>query len=209
METGIVTEYVAMCDTCNWKGHKFGNIANANSEASLHRANFRHEEVIVSEAQIDTTKVANNEIGEEEAKLLFIRKSAQEAYEKGEVVESTKAILKTIVEISLVSNMTKEEIGLHIGNLEKARMFLAAFTQGLQIGYAKEAEPIFKAKREKERLERIVNKISGKDKKVNDLIELARSLASKESTGSIIGKASKTTCPKCNKEVFSLEYHTC
>jgi hypothetical protein len=149
---------------------------------------------------------------EEEAKLLFIRKSAQEAFEKGEIIESTKGILKEIVELTIVSNMTKEQIGLHIGNLEKARSFLAAFTQGLQIGYAKEAEPIFKAKAEKKRLEKLAEKlgISSKDKKVNALIEMARNLASDHiEEPKAKPTLTKQVCEKCNKEVYSLKYHTC
>lgn len=211
METGVVLEYMAHCSKCLWHGRKYGNKANANAEADLHKTNFKHEDVEVIEESIDNNKVANTQMSEHEAKLLFIRKSAQEAFEKGEILEATRTILKTIVEVSLVSNMTKEEIGVHIGKLEQARSYLAAFTQGLQIGYAKEQEPIFRAKREKERRERLASKlVSSKDKKVNELIEMARNLASNP-TGEITPKPvlTKQVCEKCNKEVFSLKYHTC
>ncbi len=149
---------------------------------------------------------------EEEAKLLFIRKSAQEAYEKGDIEESTKGIFKEIVKEVFVGSMTKEEIGMHISRLEKARTFLAAFTQGLQIGYAKEAEPLFKAKREKERRERLDSKLTTKDKKVNDLIALARDLAEKkveEKVNTNTSSVKKEICPNCKEETFSLEYHNC
>lgn len=212
METGVVLEYVARCGKCLWHGRRYGNKANADAEASLHIANFKHEDVEVTEESIDKDMQVSSKINEHEAKLLFIRQSAQEAFEKGQILEATKTILKTIVEVSLVSNMTKEEIALHIGKLEEARQYLAAFTQGLQIGYAKEAEPIFKARAEKRRQEKLAAKLtSSKDKKVNELIEMARNLASNPA-GELVKPAStvtKQTCPKCNKEVFSLKYHTC
>lgn len=207
METGVVIEYIAKCDTCKWHGRKFGNKANATDEANHHIANAKHEDVEVSEITVNNN---HPEMSEEESKLLFIRKSAQEAYEKNEVLEATKGILKTIVEVSIVSTMSKDEIGLHIARLEKARAFLAAFTQGIQIGYAKEAEPIFKAKREKEKQEKLANKLAGsKDKKVNDLIELARKLASGEVTEKPKVIVQKQVCDKCKKEVFSLKFHNC
>ena len=154
---------------------------------------------------------------EEEAKLLFIRKSASEAYAKGEIQEATKDILKLIVEVSIVNSMTKEEVGLHIKNLETARAFLASFTQGIQQGYANEVEPIFKAKREKEKKERVLAKTSGNssDKKVNDLIKLAQSLAIDSSSGELVNTSkpiitvTKVKCDKCMKETFSLKYHKC
>lgn len=208
METGVIVEYTAKCSECNWHGHKFGNRANANAEANMHIANLKHEEVEVSESEIK-----NNypEMTEEEAKLIFIRKSAQEAFEKGEIEEATKGILKVIVEITFVSNMTKEEIGSHIGNLEKAKAFLAAFTQGLQIGYAKEAEPIFKAKREREKQQKLAEKLtSSKDKKVNELIEMARRLSlGEDSSQKPKVVASKVKCEKCGNEVYSLKFHKC
>lgn len=148
---------------------------------------------------------------EEEAKLIFIRKSATEAYANGEIESATKDILKTVVELIVVNSMSKDLIAEHIGNLEIARSFLAAFTQGLMTGVASEAEPIFKAKHEKERKEKLAAKIvSAKDKKVNELIEKARELAmnptlasSKKST------ITKQICEKCKREVFSLKFHKC
>jgi len=151
---------------------------------------------------------------EEEAKLLFIRKSATEAYANNEIAQATKTILVSICEISIVASMSKEEISSHIANLEKARSFLAAFTQGLVTAYQSELEPIFKAKHEKEKREKLANKTtSNKDKKVNELIEKARQLALNPLTGKLENPnkkvITKVTCEKCNKEVFSLKFHKC
>lgn len=156
-------------------------------------------------------------MSEEEAKLLFIRKSAQEAYEQNNIKEATKSILKEIVVTSTVNSMSREEIGLHIANLEKARSFLAAFTQGLMIGLSTELEPIFKAKRIKEAREKTIAKSSGslsaKDKRINDLVEMARnlSLASNESAKEAkpIKETTKVVCPTCGNETFSLKFHKC
>ena len=152
------------------------------------------------------------EMSEEEAKLLFIRKSATEAYEKGEIKEATKFILTTIVEIATVSNMSKEDIAQHIGNLEKARSFLASFTQGLQIGYVTEIEPKIKARNEKKRADAVLAKagISKSDKRVNEIIEMARKFASQSDETKVQKNiVTKIKCEKCNKEVFSLKFHTC
>lgn len=159
-------------------------------------------------------------MSEEEAKLLFIRKSAQEAYEQGNIAEATKEILKEIVVTSTVNSMTREEIGLHIANLEKARSFLAAFTQGLMIGLSTELEPIFKAKRIKEAREKAIakssNSASTKDKRVNDLVELARNLSevnlvekSEETTKPNPKRLVKSTCDKCNESVWFIDKHVC
>lgn len=166
-----------------------------------------------SEPQVSLTETIKNypEMTEEEAKLLFIRKSAQEAFEKGEIEEATKGILKVMVEVTFVGNMTKEEIAQHIGNLERAKSYLAAFTQGLQIGYAREQEPIFKARAEKRRQEKLAEKLtSSKDRKVNELIEMARKLSLGEDASQTPKvKANKVKCEKCGNEVFSLKFHKC
>lgn len=154
-------------------------------------------------------------MSEEEAKLLFIRRSATEAFEKNEIESSTKSILVSIVEISTVSSMTREEIGMHIANLEKARSFLAAFTQGLMIGYANAEEPKIKAKKAKEQREKLLSKVSStptsKDKKVNDLIEMARSLSLSGNleTNTVKEAISRIECPTCHKQVLSLKFHKC
>lgn len=152
-------------------------------------------------------------MSEEEAKLLFIRQSASEAYDTDKVVEATKGILKTIVELTIVSTMTKEEIGLHIGRLETARSYLAAFTQGIQIAHAKDIEPKIKAKREKERLAKLSESIktSGKEKKINEIIELAKRLAEgpMNTAASSANTKSKVHCNKCNQDVWDLEFHNC
>lgn len=146
---------------------------------------------------------------EEQAKLLFIRQSATKAFENGNILEATKEILAEIVKVSTVSNMTKAEIAVHIGNLEKARTFLAAFTQGLMIGQANEEEPRIKEKHKKEQREKVLAKVkSNTDKRVNELIEMARN-ASIASAAKPKAKVEKQTCPTCGESVFSLKFHTC
>ena len=155
------------------------------------------------------------EMSEYEAKLLFIRKSATEAYEKGEIQEATKTILRTIVEVAMVSNMSREDIGFHIGNLERARSFLAAFTQGLQIGLATEIEPKIKARREKEKAERAARKLASGDDKIASLIALAQGLAKNETletrkrTVETVSTVAKVKCPSCQRETLSLKFHKC
>lgn len=210
METGVVNEYYAKCNECGWHSKKFGNRIPANEEMRLHQNSHKDCEVIEHQ-----NNNHHPEISELEAKLLFIRKSAQEAYEKGEIVGETKTVLKSIVEILVVDNMTKEQVGLHIGNLEKARAFLAAHTQGIQIAYAKEAEPILRAKREREKAEKIIKKtLSGGSKQVNDLIELAKKLASGESVGKVVTETksnviAKVECPNCHQLTYSIKFHKC
>lgn len=153
---------------------------------------------------------------EEQAKLVFIRKSAQEAYEKGEIKEATAGILKEIVLLGTVASMTREEVGTHIANLEKVRTFLAAFTQGLMKAHADKLEPEFKEKRRKQKLEEISNKVAARssDSKVNALIQMAVN-AAKE--GKILTKGKveeestlpKVKCEKCQKDVYSLKFHKC
>lgn len=150
---------------------------------------------------------------EESAKLIFIRQSATEAYAKGEIENATTNLIREIVPIMTVASMSKEETGSHIYNLEKARAYLAAFTQGVVIGYQTELTPIFKERERKRREEKLKEKITNaKDKKVNDLISLARDLASKGSIVNpppVINTVTKITCPKCSKETFSLKFHKC
>lgn len=211
METSPVQEYRAKCNDCDWHGKTFGNKLAAEQEAGLHAANRKHMDVEIVE---HTNNNHHPEISELEAKLLFIRKSAQEAYEKGEIVEETKTICKSIVELLVVTNMTKEQVGDHIGRLEKARAFLAAHTQGIQIAYAKEAEPILKAKKEREKQEKIVKKVlSTGNKQVNDLIELAKKLASNEATSKVEVEnkkvVQKVECSTCKQLVYSIKFHKC
>lgn len=156
------------------------------------------------------------ELSVEEAKLLFIRKSGQEAYCEDKIAEGTKSILKEIIELSTVASMSKDEIAQHIGNLEKARSFLAAFTQGLSKAHADEVEPKIKAKRAREKAAKAVSK-SKKPKAdamfaalmaAEEDIEVMTNLDKDPSNA---GKkiVSKIKCPKCQKEVFTLKFHKC
>jgi hypothetical protein len=154
------------------------------------------------------------ETTEESAKLIFIRQSATEAYANGQIEAATKEFVKEIVPILVVASMSKEQIGIHIANLERARAFLAAFTQGLVIGHETEMLPIFKEKARKRAEEKRQEKLVGKQTtKVNDLISLARDLASKglETSNQVAIKtiATKVECPTCKKLVYSLKFHKC
>lgn len=147
------------------------------------------------------------ELTTEEAKLVFIRKSAKEAYEKGEIEKATEDFFIEINKIATCASMSKEEIGTHLGNLEKVRDYLAAFTQGLAKGHAEEVEPKIKAKREREKKQKSVKT---KDKKVNALIQMAINASDGiKATPKANTKVSKVTCEKCGKEVYSLKFHKC
>jgi len=143
------------------------------------------------------------DLTEEQAKLIFVRKSAQEAFEKGELEESTSGMLKEVVTIITCSNM--HNIEEFIGNLEKARNYLASYTQGVMSAHASDIEPKIKAKREKERLQK---QVKTKDKKVNDLIQMAINAATIPDT-KVVSSNKKIHCSKCDKDVYSLNYHNC
>ena len=155
------------------------------------------------------------ELSEYQAKLIFIRKSAQEAYSKGEIEYATKGILVEIVKEATISTMTKESINEHIKHLEKARAFLVAFTQGLLSGHEEEILPELKAKHEREKRERLASRLEGstKDKKANDLIAKAIAATTKDgelrASSTEESKIQKVTCEKCKKEVYSLKFHKC
>lgn len=154
------------------------------------------------------------ELSEEEAKLIFIRQSAQEAYEKGEIKESTDTFFIEVIQIATAASMSRDDIGQHIGNLEKIRDYLAAFTQGLGKGLEKDVEPKIKARQAKEAAEKRKGKSKKeqKENKVNDLIAMAVQAAKSGdplSTPKKTTKLAKTKCEKCNKEVFSLKFHKC
>lgn len=147
MEPSPVTEYRAECHTCNWHGRKYGSKRAAEAEIPTHIKGYENHE-----CEVIATEVTNEhpELSKEAVKLLFIRKSAAEAYASGEIKEATKGMLIEIAEIITASSMSKEDLGVHIGNLDKARSFLAAYTQGLKMAQGDELEPIFREKREKE-----------------------------------------------------------
>lgn len=161
------------------------------------------------------------------AKRLFIRNSAIEAYKNGNISTATENATKEIIDL-MVSHMTKDQIGMHIANLEKARAILGSLTQGFQVAFAEEKEPEFKAKHEKEEKERKAK--SSKPKDLNsqlgalgiDLTKLMESINKKtpitptnpapdssNSENSI--PAGKFECEKCHKVLFEVlrSMHKC
>jgi len=154
------------------------------------------------------------ELSVEEAKLIFIRQSAQEAYINNQIETATKDILKEIIEIATVASMSKEEIGQHIGNLEKVRGYLAAFTQGLMRAHCDEEEPKIRAKRAKEEKEKKAAKSNDLQSKLAGLgISMDSLMAGKKVENSTQPETQKTInkvkCEHCGSEVYSLKFHKC
>lgn len=162
-------------------------------------------------------------MNEETAKKLFIRNQALTAYREGTVQETSETVIREIFESLSVSAMNKNEIALHIGQLEKARALLAALTQGYEIAYAEEKEPEFKRNHaEREAKER-------KEKKVGDTLSklgvsketLLAALADIRAGNSkpapetaipaIPTPVEKTVCEKCKKEIAvrMKSFHRC
>lgn len=106
----------------------------------------------------------------EQAKRLFIRDSAIKAYNTSDdsIKEVISSTLKEVIDTVTVSSMTKPEIGMLIANLEEARVLLSSLTQGLQIAFAAEKEPEFKAKRIKEEKERKNTSSSNRPKSLEE-----------------------------------------
>jgi len=155
------------------------------------------------------------EVSEESAKLIFIRKSAQRAYEEGEIKQETFKFFKEIVTIATTSNMSKEDISSHIGNLETIRDYLAAFTQGMTKGYVSDEAAKIKERKKKEAVKKKKSKKKETGSSVEDLIALAMSgslkMESKKAppTDSKPESDGKQECEKCHTRVYSLKYHTC
>ena len=151
------------------------------------------------------------ELSPEHVKLIFIRSKGEEAFVQDKVKEATVEILKEVAEVATCANMSRKAICEHIGNLEKARDYLSAYTQGLMKGYQADEMPKIKARQAKERKEKEAKSPKKKDK-ADDLIAMAIAAAKvgkidKPKTTEV--KLNKSTCPKCNKEVFSLKFHKC
>ena len=159
----------------------------------------------------ETQKLINEwpDLSPEQAKLIFVRQSAQEAYEQGKIQEATNSILKEVTEIATCASMDINQIAEHIGNLEKVRNYLAAFTQGLMKAHASKVEPEIKAKRAKERREKLAQKVASKDSKVNSLIQMAISGAITTNEEPKKNVVTKTKCESCGLEVYSLKFHKC
>lgn len=96
----------------------------------------------------DQVKIWEKSLSPDVAKRLFIRNSAIEAYKSGNISSATENATKEVIDL-MVSHMTKDQIGMHIANLEKARAILGSLTQGFQVAFAEEKEPEFKAARDK------------------------------------------------------------
>jgi hypothetical protein len=159
------------------------------------------------------------------AKKLFIREGAKGAYKDSTVKEFTTETLKEVIDLVTASSMTKEEIGMHIANLEEARAMLSALTQGYQIAFAEEKEPIFKARRDKEEKEKrtakpktLEDKLSGlgidlnaflsamsKSEKVPEKVGIKEDKPSTPPENPIpaptVSKIQKFTCEKCGREL--------
>jgi hypothetical protein len=166
------------------------------------------------------------------AKKLFIRDSAREAYKtgNGSIKEVTSNTLKEVIDLVTVGSMTKEEIGIHISNLETARSYLSALTQGYQIAFAEEKEPEFKAKAlERAKSER---KSSSKPKTLEeslsklgiDMNKLFSALSNNQAKAETVkaevpennlrptpSPLNLVKCPKCQKEFTPtiLSFHKC
>lgn len=157
----------------------------------------------------------------EDAKKLFIRDSAKEAYKTSDekVREITTEVVKEVIDILTVGKMTRAEIGTHIANLEKARSLLACLGQGFQIAFAEEKEPEFKAKHEREQKEARASKPKTLEDSLSrlgvDFSKLAASLNKplpvKNEETKTPAPSNKIKCDKCGKEFFSAmkNFHKC
>jgi hypothetical protein len=155
------------------------------------------------------------EMNEYAAKLIFIRNSGEKSYFDDKIAECTKETLKEIIELGTVAGMSKEQIGIHLANLERARNYLSALIQGLKIAHAKEVEPAIKEKRAKEKRERTLLKVRGLSKLGINMDVLSASLSAlvkeKQLTNTVnpTPVIAKVICPSCGRETYSLKLHKC
>lgn len=152
------------------------------------------------------------EVSEETIKLIFLRDSAKKAYIEDKISSNTGQVIKEIIEIGTISSSTKDEIGIHIANLEKCRAFISCIIQGYKMGWSEELEPEFKRKHE----ERNKEKKTGITRKSLEekLAAFGLGLSDFESktlkdTPIPPKEIPKVTCPKCSKETISLTFHKC
>jgi hypothetical protein len=177
-------------------------------------------ELSPSKMEPETQKLIDEwpELSQEEAKLMFIRKSAQEAFSENKIKEATADMLKTVVKEATIASMSKEEIGQHIGNLERVRSYLAAFTQGLSKAYTDEEEPKIRAKRKaREAKDKASSKSKSSKPKASamfaalmaaeDDIDVSSEVRDPASAGAKV--VDKKECPNCKAKVFSLKFHKC
>lgn len=149
------------------------------------------------------------ELSEENIKLIFIRDRSKKAYKEDKIIDSTRETLKEIIEQGTIAGMNKDEIGIHLEHLERCRSWLSAHIQGLKIAFTEEQEPKIKAKREKEERERNPKTVEGILAKYGIK---GPEMSVEQNTNIQLPKpqfAEKIICPKCNKETFSLTFHTC
>lgn len=173
----------------------------------------------------------------EQAKRLFIRDSAYKAYKtgNGSIQEVTTEALKEVINLATVGNMTKEQIGMHIANLEQARVLLSSLVQGYQIAFAEEKEPEFKKKHEQEERERksktskpksleeslaklglnLSSLMASMDKetkaKTEENLEVLSDSNKPPAINTIPATSNKFKCEKCGKEMFIAmkSFHKC
>jgi hypothetical protein len=163
---------------------------------------------------------------EDQAKKLFIRSEALKAYKENRVEANSMAIIGEIIDSISVSGMSKDNIALHIGQLERARALLAALTQGYEIAYAEEKEPEFRAKHEKEAKEAKATRKPGDTLSKlgiskEELLAALAEIRSNKNPAPIIAnpptptptpiQMDKTTCEHCQKEFLTKmkSFHKC
>lgn len=163
-------------------------------------------------------KTWDKAVTEETAKKLFIRSEAMRAYKEDRVESYSQEIIREIWSSLSVSAMCKSEIGLHIAQLEKARILLATLTQGYEIAYAEEKEPEFKAKHERESRETKIKKLSGlealgisKEDFMNALSKLQSSTLNSSPAPEKSILILKIPCEKCGKPILPTmkSFHKC
>ncbi len=167
--------------------------------------------------ELESIIAAYPELDPEQAKLIFLRDSAMKSYVEDEIGKRTKETLSEVIELGTVASMSKEEIGIHIANLEKARNYLSALIQGLKKGHAREIEPKLKAKHEFEEKVKKITKPRDIDSKLKALgidplkfiASLSANKPSPSATNNNPNPIVKPVCEKCGLEVFSLKYHKC
>lgn len=152
------------------------------------------------------------EASEESIKLIFLRDSAKRAYIEDRIKENTGTVLSEIISLGTAGSMSKESIGIHIGNLEKCRAFISCIIQGYKTAFSEEMAPEFKRRaeeREKEKKTGITRK-SLEDK----LAAFGLTLGDFDKKALEVAPATpkeltKVVCPKCSKETISLGLHRC
>ncbi len=161
------------------------------------------------------------DLSEENIKLIFIRDRAKKAYVENLIREATKETLSEIIVLGTVASASKDDIRLHIGNLEKCRNYLSAMLQGYKIGFAEDIEPKIKAKHEQEAKEARAKKPKTLEATLAqyglDASDIANKLASLKSSPLVPNSDGEVTknpikqeiCPKCNQVMLLPSFHKC